>query len=176
MARRNAPRTTYEKIDVDSGYLSDLVAESRRTDEAAADLFNSSSCRKRGSLAMTAFDDTEWDVPASKARNVSLDRLCRDLAKQIRKPIRFPITPLDSTLARMTDEQRRRAPIQRHIHVTDAAPTDSNSLEASPTITASADRYGRTRAAARQLAATTSRVSGSSTKFNASQPRGYSKA
>jgi hypothetical protein len=43
MHRRKTPKISYQKMDVDSGYLSDLVETARRSDEAAAKLLLSSS-------------------------------------------------------------------------------------------------------------------------------------
>jgi hypothetical protein len=48
MSRRSTPKTSYQKLHADSGYLSGLVDKARRSDEAAAKrLFSSSSGRSR---------------------------------------------------------------------------------------------------------------------------------
>jgi hypothetical protein len=96
---------------------------------------------------MTAFDDdTEWDVPASSAKSAVLEKRCRDLAKQIKKPSRFPIRPLDSTLARAKAD--KNAPRNIVGHIIDDRPAKTRQVK----IFAIADSHGRTRAAARQLA------------------------
>jgi hypothetical protein len=96
---------------------------------------------------MTAFDDdTEWDVPASSAKSAVLEKRCRELAKQIKKPSRFPIRPLDCTLARAKAEKNA---LRNNVgHIIDDRPAKTQQAK----ISAMVDSHGRTRAAARELA------------------------
>jgi hypothetical protein len=59
MHRRKTPKASYKKVDVDSGYLSDLVDRSRKSDEAAAKLpvSSCSSGRSRSDIP------TDLDFP-----------------------------------------------------------------------------------------------------------------
>jgi hypothetical protein len=96
---------------------------------------------------MTAFDDdTEWDVPASSAKSAVLEKRCRDLANEIKKPSRFPIRPLDCTLARAKAE--KHAPRNSVGHIIDDRPAKTQQVKISAII----DSHGRTRAAAREIA------------------------
>lgn len=50
---------------------------------------------------MSTFDDdTHWDVKATGAKLALINKQCRLLEKRIKKPTRFPITPLPATFAR----------------------------------------------------------------------------
>ena len=54
---------------------------------------------------MSTFEDTEWDVPSrGDAESAALERSCKKFAVRVRKPIYFPIIPLESTLARARAE------------------------------------------------------------------------
>lgn len=100
---------------------------------------------------MRTFDDTQWDIEATGAILAQLNKKCRDLERRVKYPARFPIAPLDSTLARVrakNDTRRKRevlAEIDGNVKSTEAPQVDK---------LVSTDGYGRTRAAAKRLSAT----------------------
>jgi hypothetical protein len=164
MHRRKMPKASYQKVDADSGYLSDLVDTARKSDEAAAKtlLSSSASVRSRSEISinsnfpsslrsselfMNTFDDTEWDVKTTGAQLGVINRRCSDLAKQVMKPTRFPIIPLECTLARARAKAEMR---QRRRSASESDELANNCNTREPTVV---DRRGRTRAAARKAAA-----------------------
>jgi hypothetical protein len=59
MHLHKTPKVSYKKVDADSGYLSDLVDRSRKSDEAAAKLLVSSCSSDRSRLDIP----TDLDFP-----------------------------------------------------------------------------------------------------------------
>jgi hypothetical protein len=92
---------------------------------------------------MDTFDDTVWDTKATGAKLVALKRECSKLAKQVKKPTRFPIVPLECTLARL------RAKAHRCRQRSTADSNEGAKARRTDGI-ALVDRRGRTRAATRQ--------------------------
>jgi hypothetical protein len=103
-------------------------------------------------LVLGIFDDTKWDVPASRsAKAASLKEQCRDLAMEIKPPTRFPIVPLASTLARAQAEAAVKDPhAQRKHSGTMHGDNFTMSSKQSPAMVV--DKRGRTRAASRRQA------------------------
>jgi hypothetical protein len=99
---------------------------------------------------MNKLDNTEWDEPVTGAKLAALDRECRDLASQIKKPTRFPIVPLDSTLARARAQIKTR---KDGAHIPKTAGSDRIAkTPPSKEVATVVDRYGRTRAAWKRIA------------------------
>lgn len=97
---------------------------------------------------MSKFSDTEWDTKATGARLDGLNKQCHDLAKRVKYPTRFPIVPLESTLARGRAAAKacrvRKALAEIDANISLA----SFSQSSHPT---AVDGYGRTRAATKRL-------------------------
>jgi hypothetical protein len=126
MSSYEEPKISYEMVAADSGYLSDLVETANRNNAAAARQLESSSASSRTALVappstnhrssstsreliMSTFDDdTHWDVKATGAKLALINKQCRLLEKRIKKPARFPITPLPATLARARSRAKLR--------------------------------------------------------------------
>ncbi|KAH7088224.1 hypothetical protein FB567DRAFT_333659 [Paraphoma chrysanthemicola] len=105
MAHQETPKTKSAYRPVDEGYVSDMIKKSRKIELAAANPFISSKPSQSRTFSVTSFEDeTQWDPPASKARTAELERSCRALAAKIKKPTRFPLRPLESTLVRARAE------------------------------------------------------------------------
>jgi uncharacterized protein (DUF1697 family) len=95
---------------------------------------------------MDTFDDTEWDTIATGAELGVINRRCNKLAKQVRKPTRFPIIPLKRTLARARAKAKMRC--RRSTFESDESASICDIRE--PAVV---DGCGRTRAAAKKAAA-----------------------
>jgi hypothetical protein len=122
MAPTHTSKISYSRAD--SGYLSDLISLARESDEAAAALLTSSPSRssssmyvshlhpsprisssQRSEFTLRTFDDTDWnDVGRSSAHVARQNRQCRAIAARIKTPSRFPIKPLEETMARAREE------------------------------------------------------------------------
>jgi hypothetical protein len=100
---------------------------------------------------MNTFDDTEWDTRAKGIKLATLKRECSKLAKQVKKPTRFPIIPLEFTLARL----RKKAHVRRRRSTTDC---NEDAKACRPDDQALVDRRGRTRAATRKATAAKSKT------------------
>ncbi|KAH4939171.1 hypothetical protein HBI67_065750 [Parastagonospora nodorum] len=110
MAPKHTSKISYSRAD--SGYLSDLISLARESDEAAAALLTSSPSRSSSSIEFTlrTFDDTDWnDVGRSSTHVARQNRQCRAIAARIKTPTRFPIKPLEETMARARKEVKRTA-------------------------------------------------------------------
>ncbi|KAH3973029.1 hypothetical protein HBI26_188890 [Parastagonospora nodorum] len=110
MAPKDTSKISYSRAD--SGYLSDLISLARESDEAAAALLTSSPSRSSSSIEFTlrTFDDTDWnDVGRSSRQVTRQNRQCRAIAARIKTPTRFPIKPLEETMARARKEVKRTA-------------------------------------------------------------------
>ncbi|KAH7400815.1 hypothetical protein DE146DRAFT_654061 [Phaeosphaeria sp. MPI-PUGE-AT-0046c] len=149
MTRRKKASISYDSVTADSGYLSDLTETARQSDKAAEALMESPATGSSIELIMSTFDDTKWDIEATGAKLIELNRECHDLEKRVKSPTRFPIVPLESTIARAgakADSQSRREAL---------AEVDVNTKNANVSLEfASVDKFGRTRAAAKRLSAT----------------------
>jgi hypothetical protein len=95
---------------------------------------------------MNTFDDTEWDIIATGTKLVVINRRCDNLSKQVKKPTRFPIIPLECTLVRAREKaiMRRRRSTTSSDKVARQSHTDELAL---------VDGCGRTRAALRKVVA-----------------------
>ena len=103
-------------------------------------------------MTTVTFDDTEWDFPASEIAEsatlrLSLERI-EDLSTSVKRPKRFPIVPLKSTLARAKRELE---------DVSETNESPAASIRVKPprkplqTKTTVVDSHGRTRAAQKVL-------------------------
>lgn len=149
-------------VAADSGYLSDLVETASRNNAAAARQLESSSTSSRTALAaphstnhrsslssreliMSTFDDdTRWDVKTTGAKLALINKQCRLLEKRIKKPTRFPITPLPTTLARARARAILRQERLRREEFLDSQFSSGAGLAEE---FEAVDGYGRTRAA-----------------------------
>ena len=115
---------TVHKVDLDSGYLSDLLEASRKNEQVANAFFNSSSppsysrsvslknafvaCHSHihsGLILGTFETPTNWDKGCTITRKPKdLNKACEELAAKVKPPTRFPIAVLPSTLARARAE------------------------------------------------------------------------
>jgi hypothetical protein len=117
---------------------------------------------------MNTFDDTAWDTRAMGAKLAALRRECSKLAKQVKKPTRFPIIPLECTLTRL----RKRAHVRKQRRITDgdeyarACRTDDHAF---------IDRRGRTRAATRKATAAKNKTAQLSTAVDGVQQENSTK-
>jgi hypothetical protein len=104
------------------------------------------SSLRNSELVMNTFNDTEWDIVVTGAQLGVLNRRCNNLAKQVKKPTRFPIIPLECTLARARakSEMRRRRSTPGSDEVAGQWHTSESAV---------VDGRGRTRAAAKKAAA-----------------------
>ncbi|KAF2819051.1 hypothetical protein CC86DRAFT_388479 [Ophiobolus disseminans] len=112
MAQSTQSKISYEEHASDSSYLCDLVKTAKVAMEEATSLFAPSSSPLSDtprSLYLPRFVNTHWDAPGRpRAYTASLNQNCRNLAKHVKKPTHFPITPPESTLRRAREEDQAR--------------------------------------------------------------------
>jgi hypothetical protein len=99
---------------------------------------------------MSSFDDTQWETKAAGAKLARINKECRLLAKRVKTPTQFPITPLPFTLARARARAKlRQQRVSRAKFVSSKPATRAYQLEESEAV----DGCGRTRAASRIIGA-----------------------